>query len=70
MSLTALFGTIYESYGTISANFYLYLSYFQKKVSVSAKSFSFSKISESQIDLKNEKRLWERDDEILCVTQV
>ena len=29
MGPTTLFGTIYESYYTISANFYLYLQYFQ-----------------------------------------
>ena len=29
MDLTTLFGTIYGSYYTISANFYLYLQYFQ-----------------------------------------
>ena len=39
---TALVGTIYESHCTVSANFYLYLPYFQQKV------FSFSKISGSQ----------------------
>ena len=43
MSPTALFGTICGSHYTISANFYLYLQYFQQKV------FSFSKISGSQI---------------------
>ena len=46
MCLTALFGTIYRSYCTISANFYLYLQYFQQKIS------SFSKISGFQIDSK------------------
>ena len=44
MGLIALFGTIYESHYTISANFSLYLQYFQQKV------FSFNKISESQTD--------------------
>ena len=44
MDFTALFGTIHESYYTISANFYLYLPYFQQKVC------SFSKISVSQTD--------------------
>ena len=29
MGPTALFGNIYESYYTISVNFYLYLQYFQ-----------------------------------------
>ena len=42
MSLTALFNTIHRSHCVISANFYLYLQYFQQKV------FSFSKISGSQ----------------------
>ena len=37
MSFTAIFDTIYESYCTISTNFYLYLQYFSKKFSVSAK---------------------------------
>ena len=41
-SLDANNGTIYEFHCTISANFYLYLQYFQQKV------FSFSKISGSQ----------------------
>ena len=41
MGLIALFGTIYGSHYTISANFSLYLQYFQQKI------FSFSKISES-----------------------
>ena len=40
MGLTALFGTIHGSHYTISANFYLYLQYFQQKV------FNFSKISD------------------------
>ena len=39
IGLTVLFGTIYESYYTISANFYIYLQYFQQKV------FNFNKIS-------------------------
>ena len=30
---TALFGTIHESDCTISVNFYIYLQYFQQKVS-------------------------------------
>ena len=42
MDFTALFGTIHGFHCIISANFYLYLWYFQQKV------FSFSKISESQ----------------------
>ena len=42
MSLTILFGTIYRSYCTILANFYLYLQYFQQK------NFSFSNISRYQ----------------------
>ena len=37
-----IFATIHGSHYTISANFYLYLQYFQQKV------FSFSKISKSQ----------------------
>ena len=44
INLTALFGTIYKSHCTISANFYLYLQYFQQKV------FSFNKINRSQMD--------------------
>ena len=36
MGPSALFGTIYEFHYIISANFYLYLQYFQQKV------FSFS----------------------------
>ena len=44
MGPTVLFGTIHESHCTISTNIYFYLQYFQQKV------FSFSKISESQID--------------------
>ena len=46
MGLTALFGTIYGFHCIISINFYLYLQYFQQKFS------SFSKINESQMDLK------------------
>ena len=42
MGFIALFGTFYEFYCIISANFYLYLLYFQQKL------FNFSKISESQ----------------------
>ena len=34
---TAFFNTIHESHCTISVNFYLYLQYFNKKFSVSAK---------------------------------
>ena len=41
---TTLFGTIHGSHCIISANFYLYLQYFQQK------NLSFNKISESQID--------------------
>ena len=41
---TALFSTIHGSHCTISANFYLYLQYFQQKV------FNFSKISGFQMD--------------------
>ena len=44
MSLTILFSIIYGAHYTISANFYLYLQYFQQKV------FNFSKINGSQID--------------------
>ena len=43
MGSTILFGTIYRSYCTISAN-YIYLRYSQQKV------FSFSKINGSQTD--------------------
>ena len=46
MGLTALFGTIYGFHCIISTNFYLYLQYFQQNFS------SFSKINESQMDLK------------------
>ena len=42
MDLTVLFGTIYRFYYTISANFYLYLQYFQQKI------FSFNKINGCQ----------------------
>ena len=41
MDHIALFGTIYGSHCFISANFYLYLQYFQQKI------FCFSKISRS-----------------------
>ena len=44
MSPAALFDIIHGSHYIISANFYIYLQYFQQKV------FSFSKISWSQID--------------------
>ena len=44
MDPVVLFGTIHGPYYTISANFYLYLQYFQQKI------FSFSKISGSQTD--------------------
>ena len=47
MGSTAFFGIMYGSHCTISANFYLYLQYFQQKV------FSFSKINESQTDPKS-----------------
>ena len=40
MGPTTFFGTIYESRCTISANFYLYLQYFQQKI------FSFNKITD------------------------
>ena len=46
ISSIALFGTIYEFHCIISANFYLYLQYFQQKV------FSFSKTNESKIEPK------------------
>ena len=46
MSFTAFFSIIHESHHTISANFYLYLQYFQQK------KFSFRKISGSQMDPK------------------
>ena len=46
MNPTALFDTIYGFRCTISANFYLYLQYFQQKV------FSFSKISGSQTKIR------------------
>ena len=39
MGPTALFDIIHGSHGTISANFYFYLQYFQQKV------LSFSKIN-------------------------
>ena len=44
-----IFATIYRSHGTISANFYFYLLYFQLKV------FSFNKIIGSQTDPKHSK---------------
>ena len=44
MDPTVLFGTLYKSHYIISANFYLYLQYFQQK------DFNFNKISESQTD--------------------
>ena len=44
---TALFSIIHGSHYIISANFYLYLQYFQQKV------FSFSKINKSQTDPKS-----------------
>ena len=49
-----IFVTIYESHCPISANFYIYLQYFQQKV------FSFSKISGFQTDqhLKNTLFFW------------
>ena len=46
MDSTTLFGTIHGSHCTVSANFYLYLQYFQQKV------FSFSKISGFQTNPK------------------
>ena len=42
MDSIAFFYTIYESYYTILANFYLYLQYFQQKI------FNFYKINRSQ----------------------
>ena len=42
---TALFGTIHRFHCTISANFYLYLQYFQQKI------FNFSKINGSQTQI-------------------
>ena len=45
IGLTALFSIIYESHYTISANFYLYLHYFQQKI------LSLRRISESSTDL-------------------
>ena len=55
MGLTALFGTIHGSHYIISANFYIYLQYFQQKI------FSFSKISRSQTDSQCSK-LGSKDD--------
>ena len=46
MNLTVLFDTIYEIHYTISANFYLYLQYFQQKV------FNFNKINKFQKTLE------------------
>ena len=43
MDIIVFFGTIYEFYSTISAYFYLYLHYFQQKVS------NFNKISGPQL---------------------
>ena len=48
MGLTALFDTIHGSHYTISANFYLYLQYFQQKI------FNFSKVSGFQTNPKKE----------------
>ena len=48
MDPNVLFVTIHKSHCTISANFYLYLQYFQQKV------FSFSKISGFQTNLMDE----------------
>ena len=47
IGLTALFDTIHKFHYTISANFYIYLQYFQQKV------FNFSKINGSQTKPKN-----------------
>ena len=55
-----IFATIHGFYCTISANFYIYLQYFQQKV------FSFSKINRSQTDpkivfdkiLTNDEDIW------------
>ena len=46
MGSTTLFGTIHRFHYIISANFYLYLQYFQQK------NFSFNKISGSQSEPK------------------
>jgi len=46
MGLTVFFDIIRESRYTISANFYLYLQYFQQKV------FNFNKISGSRMGIK------------------
>ena len=48
IGLIALFGTIHGFHCTISANFYLYLQYFQQK------KFNFSKINRFQTDTKLE----------------
>ena len=48
MGLTALFDAIHRSHYTISANFYLYLQYFQQKI------FNFSKINGFQTNPKKE----------------
>ena len=47
MGFVVLFDTIYESHYTISANFYIYLQYFQQK------NFNFIIINRSQTDHKN-----------------
>ena len=47
MGFVVLFDTIHESHYTISANFYIYLQYFQQK------KFNFSIINRSQTDPKN-----------------
>ena len=46
MGPTIFFDTIYGSHYTISANFYIYLKYFQQKV------FNFNKINGSQTNLR------------------
>ena len=46
MSLAVLFDIIHEVHYTISANFYLYLQYFQQKV------FNFNKINKFQKTLE------------------
>ena len=51
MGPTTPFDTIYKSHCPISANFYLYLLYFQQKV------FNFSKIIRFQIDHKYPRKL-------------
>ena len=52
---TALFDTIHRSHYSISANFNLYLQYFQQK------NFSFSKISSSQMDHQSCKSMKRRN---------